>query len=116
MNNKPMIKMYGEVDGDKRGIEIKGNGGHLYNGSFNVELHGVEMDGIAIKNDNESIANISDIKTNSSIVNTGRSSLTLKRAEIFLEKKKLGIITTIIIPVIASLIVAYLVYKFGWNK
>lgn len=114
MNNKPKIYIYGESNNNKRGIKIKGNGGNLYNGSFDVEIHGTEMEGVAIKNDNESVANISDIKTDSSIINSGRSLLNLKRAEIFLKRKKIsiGFISTIII----GLIVAYLVHKFGWNK
>jgi hypothetical protein len=82
MNNNPNIFMYGESDGDKKGIQINGGGNNLYEGSFNVELHGVEMKNIGIKNDCESIVNMSDIKTNSPIVNTGKSNVNMKRVEI----------------------------------
>jgi hypothetical protein len=87
MNNKPKIYMYGEVNGNKRGIQIKGDGGALYNGSFDVELDGVQMEQVRIENSKGSTANITDLKTDSPIVNTGGSLLNLKRAEVFLKKR-----------------------------
>jgi hypothetical protein len=86
-DGRPSIIINGEVDGKKRGFVIKGEGCNLYEGCFNANLHGVEMKGVGIRNGDQSVADISDIKTDSSIENTGKSFMKLRRAEIFLKNE-----------------------------
>lgn len=88
--------MYGESDGDKKSIKITGSGQNLYTGSFNFKGHGVDINGIGIKNDLGSIANLSDIKTDSTIENTRGSIMNARKVEqkklkkTYLRLKKVG--------------------------
>lgn len=83
MNSNPVIRLYGESDGDKKGIQItsEGAGNNLSEGLFNAELHGVELINTGIKNDGESIVNMSDVKTDAPIYNTGKSIVKMERID-----------------------------------
>ncbi|QQS60821.1 MAG: hypothetical protein IPN70_02930 [Candidatus Moraniibacteriota bacterium] len=103
MNNIPQIEMWGGCDGDKKGIEIKGNGCNLYGGSVNVNIHGVKMSGVGIKNDEGSTAIISDIETDSQIINMGGSFLNLERAKIFIKSEKIKLLDNVFVRAISLL-------------
>lgn len=80
------IYMYGESDGDKKGVVVEGNGNQPFRGPQTMVANGIEFKNAAIVNGGQ--MELKNTKTDSTIVNTETGHATLENVEIFLKKYK----------------------------